>query len=102
MENFSQKYGTFNNEIVKAIEEAKTSPGILTFESSASVGGAATEALTVTGLLSTDTILAVTQKTKGAQNLPLLGYTTQANNALTAVWSATPGAGAVILVTVKR
>lgn len=75
---------------------------LLSFTSSAGAGGAATEAMVLTGLLSTDTIIAVTQKTKGANSLPLLGYTTQATNALTAVWSADPGANAVIVVTVLR
>lgn len=75
---------------------------VYTFTSSAGAGGAASAALTVTGLLATDTILSVTQKTAGANSLPLLGYTTLANNALTVQWSADPGAGAVIVVTVKR
>ncbi len=75
---------------------------IRVYESAAGAGGASTEAMTVTGLGASDTILAVTQKTKGANNLPLLGYTTQAANALTAVWSGNPGAGSVIVVTVKK
>jgi hypothetical protein len=73
-----------------------------TFESTAGAGGAATEIMVLTGLLATDTILAVTQKTVGANSLPLLGYTTLANDALTCVWSANPGAGAVVLVAVER
>lgn len=77
-------------------------PRILTFTSSASSGGAATEAMVLTGLLSTDTILAVSQSVKGANSLPLLGYNTLAADALTAVWSADPGVGAVIVVTVSR
>jgi hypothetical protein len=75
---------------------------IRTYTSAAGDGGAATEAMTVTGLAADDTILAVSQKTEGANDLPLLGWTTQAANALTAVWSADPGAGAVIVVTVKK
>ena len=58
--------------------------------------------MTVTGLKTTDVILSVVQKTKGANNLPLLGWTTVAANSVTAVWSADPGAGSVIVVTVKR
>lgn len=91
---FSFLNKTFNQDIVPS--------KIFTFNSTASVGGAATEVMTLTGLLATDTILAVTQSVKGAANLPLLGYNTQAVNALTAVWSATPGAGAIIKVTVLR
>lgn len=75
---------------------------LLALSSSAGAGGAATEVMVVTGLLSTDTILSVSQKTKGANSLPLLGFNTQVNNALTAVWSADPGAGSIILVAVKR
>jgi len=75
---------------------------IRVYESTAGAGGAATEAMVLTGLAAADTILSVSQKTKGANNLPLLGWTTQAANALTAVWSANPGAGSVIIVTVKK
>lgn len=69
---------------------------------SAGVGGAATEALTCTGLLTTDTVLAVTQKTPGANSLPLLGWSTLANNGITGIWSADPGAGSVVMVLVKH
>lgn len=75
---------------------------IQTYTSSASAGGAATEVMTLTGLAAADTILAVSQSVKGANSLPLLGYGTQAANALTATWSANPGAGAVIVVTVLK
>lgn len=75
---------------------------ILVFTSTAGAGGAATAAMTVTGLKTTDVILSVVQKTKGANNLPLLGWTTVAANSVTAVWSADPGAGSVIVVSVKR
>lgn len=75
---------------------------ILAFTSSAGAGGAASATLTVTGLLSTDTVLSVSQKTAGANNLPLLGWTTVANNALTVQWSADPGAGGVVVVSIKR
>lgn len=92
---YSQTDKSFNSD-------ARVSNKILIFNSATSVGGAATEVMTVTGLLATDKIIAVTQSVKGAANLPLLGYNTQAANALTAVWSATPGAGAVIKVTVLR
>lgn len=92
---FSQTDKSFNSD-------ARVANKILVFDSAPSVGGAATEVMTVTGMLATDKIIAVTQSVKGAANLPLLGYNTQANNALTAVWSATPGAGAVIKVAVLR
>lgn len=75
---------------------------IKTYTSSAGAGGAATEAMTLTGLGASDTILAVSQSVDGANSLPLLGYNTQAANSLTCVWSADPGAGAVVVVTVRK
>ena len=96
--DYNAGLSSFNTDLKKALPAER----IKTFTSTAGTGAAATEAMALTGLLATDTILAVTQKTKGANNLPLLGYTTQANNALTCVWSATVGAGAVVVVTVLR
>lgn len=71
-------------------------------ECAASAGGAATEVLVCTGLAASDVILAVTQRVPGANSLPLLGYSTLATNAITGVWSANPGAGAIVRVTVKH
>lgn len=68
----------------------------------ASAGGAATEALTVVGLGASDVVLAVTQKTPGANDLPLLGWSTQVTDGLTGIWSADPGAGAVVEVLVLK
>lgn len=70
--------------------------------SAAGAGGGATEAMTVTGLLASDEIVSVTQKTPGANSLPLLGWSTQAANTVTGIWSADPGAGAVLQVAFKR
>lgn len=75
---------------------------LVAYTSAAGSGGAATEAMTVTGLAAGDTILAVHQKTDGANNLPLLGWSTQTANALTGIWASDPGAGAVIVVLVKK
>lgn len=86
----------------RALVAADLPFNILSFTSSPGAGGAATEAMTVTGLLATDTILAVSQSVQGANSLPLIGYNTLANNSLTGVWSADPGAGSVIVVSVKR
>lgn len=77
-------------------------PSILVLTSAAGAGGGATEAMTVTGLLTSDTILSVTQSTPGANSLPLIGFSTQATNALTGIWSADPGAGSIIKVAIKR
>jgi len=75
---------------------------ILVFASTATVGGAASEAVTVTGLLSGDTILSVSQKTPGGAALPLLGWSTQITAGITVIYSADMGPGAVVLVAVKR
>jgi hypothetical protein len=72
------------------------------YTSTAGAGGAATEAMVLTGLAAADTILAVTQSTKGANNLPLLSWSTQAANSLTGIWSANPGAGSIIQVLVLK
>lgn len=76
---------------------------IAVIDSDAGAGGAASEAMTVTGLTTDDTVLAVTQKTAGAgAGKTLIGWSTQANDAITGIWDADPGAGAVIQVLVKR
>lgn len=67
---------------------------------SAGAGGAVSQALTCTGLATTDTVLAVTQKTVGANGLSLVGFSTLAANSITAIWHADPGAGSVVQVTV--
>lgn len=83
---------------------AKLSAGlhILSLDSNAGAGGAATEAMSVPGLLTTDQILGVSQVTPGANNLPLIGFNTQIADGLTGVWTLDPGAGAVIRVSVYR
>lgn len=92
--------------VVKASVSASGIAGqlsnLLALTSSAGAGGADSEVMVVTGLLTTDTILSVTQKTPGANDEPLIGYNTQAANALTALYPADPGAGSVIVVAVKR
>lgn len=76
--------------------------------SAASSGGAATETYTVTGLLTTDTIQAVTQFVDGAgAAVGILSYggatgNAAADNALAVVYNADPGANAKIKVVVSR
>jgi hypothetical protein len=70
--------------------------------SAASAGGAASEALTVTGLAADDVILAVTQRVKGANGTATIAWNTQAANALTVEWTANPGAGAIVDVLVLK
>lgn len=67
---------------------------ITTSLSAATAGGAATQVVTVAGLLTTSRILAVSQSVKGANNLPLLSYTNSLNGSLSLIYSADPGAGA--------
>lgn len=75
---------------------------IQVFSSAASSGGASTEALTVTGLLSTDTVISVSQKTPGGNNTALIGWSTLVNNGITGIWTANPGANAIVIVAVIR
>lgn len=76
---------------------------ILAFNSNASLGGSPIETLTVTGLLATDTILAVTQVTPGSvPTSSIVGYSAQANNSLTIQWTANEGPGAIVRVMVSR
>ena len=57
----------------------------------------------VPGLLTTDTILAVTQKTPGAvPTSVMVGYSTQITNGLTVQYTADPGGSEVVIVTVLR
>lgn len=89
-------------EVIGALNDALTSEQQFTFVSTAGAGGSANEVETVSGLLASDTITSVTLKTPGANSLPLLGYTAQSNGSLTAIFSADPGAGSVIQVSVMR
>lgn len=77
-------------------------PKVTILTAAAGAGGAATEVLNVPTLLASDSIVSVTQKTAGANNLPLLGWSTQVAGHITGIWSADPGAGAVVLVTIVR
>jgi hypothetical protein len=64
--------------------------------------GSATPSAVVTGLLGTDTILAVSQKAANANSLPLIGFGTPTADALPLVYSADPGANGTICVTVLK
>lgn len=70
-------------------------------DSDAGAGGLATEAMVVTGLLATDEIT-VEQMTPGANSLALIGWSTQADDTVTGIWAADPGAGAVLRVSYRR
>lgn len=70
--------------------------------STAGAGGSATAVAVVTGLTTTDTIVAVTQKVKGANGTALNGWNTQAANALTLTYTGDPGAGSIVEVAILR
>lgn len=74
------------------------------YDSAASAGGAATETLAVTGLAAADQILAVSQKTKGANGVALIKWTdtSRTANQLAVEWTGNPGAGAVVRVLVLK
>ena len=77
----------------------------LSLDCTASSGGGATETIACPGILTTDTILGVTQQTKGANSTALIGYPSVAAGADslgTAVWTADPGASAVLRVAISR
>jgi hypothetical protein len=90
----------------RALVDASRST-ITKIDSAVSAGGAAAETYTVTGLLTTDTILGVTQFVDGAAAaVGILDYGTAgvaaANNALVVTYNADPGAGAKVRVVVQR
>lgn len=89
-----------------AITLAKLAPGVSPSHiiklagSKTSVGGAASEAFTITGLATTDIVM-LTLKDNGPSNVTILEQTVAANT-LTVVFSANPGAGAIVNYAVLR
>lgn len=65
-----------------------------------SLGGAASEAFTVTGLAATD-IVTLTVKDNGPNNVTILEHSL-ATNQLTIVFSGNPGAGTIVSYVVHR
>lgn len=86
-------------EILNAVSKAHQ---LLYFDSVASVGGAASEALTITDLLVNDEIMSVTQKVPGVNNSHVIGFNTQIEGGLTIVYDSDPGAGSIVRVSIKR
>jgi hypothetical protein len=93
---------TWNGTAWVPIGSGSSGPTILALYSSATHGGAAREAVVVTGLLATDTILSVSQKTMGTADLPLEGWDTQVTGGITVIYLGDMGPGAIVLVAVKR
>jgi hypothetical protein len=86
-----------------AIAGIPAGSNILMFTSGAIIGAPGlSQQMTVTGLLSTDTIISVTQKTPAAASLPLLGWFGQINDAINGIWLGDPAGTPVLLVAVKR
>ena len=83
-------------------EAAALIPTYEKYSSAASAGGAATEAMTFASLEATDTILAVTQKTPGANSVAIIGYGTPGAGSMNITWTADPGAGAVVEIFVLK
>jgi hypothetical protein len=79
-----------------------TAAKLVKYSSAASIGGAATEAVLVTGLAAGDTILAVTQRVAGANGTALNGWNTQIAGGVTLSWTANPGAGSIADILVLK
>ena len=75
---------------------------IVSILSAASAGGAASESLTVSGLLATDTILAVSQSVAGANGTAVSAFGAPGAGSLSVTWTGDPGVGAKVLVLVKH
>jgi len=90
------------NFIYELAKEIDKSIGDFTYDSNASAGGAASEALTITGLKATDTIQSVFQMTKGSLGTAYLSYSNHIDNGLTVEWTGDPGTGSIIKVNIKR
>lgn len=79
-------------------------PVVSLLDSSASAGGSANETLTVTGLLTTDTVVSARMTTEGANNVAVKTFakTCAVNGQYAVEWTADPGAGAVVTVAIQR
>lgn len=75
---------------------------LVRIESDASVGGGATETLTFAGLRADDEIMALSQRVAGASGGAPVAWDTQAADALDVSWDMDPGAGAVVVLMVRR
>lgn len=81
-----------------------SAPLVTALTSAAYGGGSATPTLTVTGLLTTDTILGATQIAKNSNSLPLIGAaaTCAVNDQYAVVYSADPGTTGTVRVMISR
>lgn len=79
-----------------------TTSKLVVYESAVSVGGGVTESMTVTGLLGTDTVLAVTGSVKGANAAAVNAFGAPGAGALSVTFTADPGAGMKVKVFVLK
>jgi hypothetical protein len=94
--------------IAQYAQASASYPSLMTLDSAASAGGGAAETLTVTGLLTTDSIRAISLRKQGANAEALTQYGTagsgaaSATNALPVAFTGDPGAGAIVRVAFTR
>jgi hypothetical protein len=75
---------------------------ILALLSSAIAGGAAAQTATVTGLLTTDTLLGLTQTVANANSLTPISVGAPGSGTILVTYSADPGASGKVLVAISR
>lgn len=90
------------NAVFDALALKLSSAKIVAYDSSPSIGGAASESVAVTGLLSTDTILSVCQKVPGSLLTAQIGFDAPGNGTLVIHWRADPGPGSVMRILVLK
>ena len=92
-----------DEDLVKLLNDLQENANVQAYLSDAGSGGAASEAMTVTGLKASDKILSVTQETEGAGvGKTMIAHSTLVADGLTIKWDADPGAGAKVLVLVRH
>lgn len=99
--------GLGGTSIAGKVQADASQPLISILNSNASSGGGASETLTVTGLLTTDSLLSVTQYVKGANSTAVNGWggatgVCASNDQLAVTWTADPGANAKVRVVLSR
>lgn len=99
----SQDLTALLNGLVGNSNDLAGKANLFKLTSAASAGGGATENdVVVTGLLTTDVILSVSQRVPGGNNLAPIGWADQKAGSLDLTWTGDPGAGAIVEVLVLR
>jgi len=91
-----------DEKLADSLRRVDANSQIIALQSDAGSGGGASEALTITGLKTDDQVLGVTQRVPGANSLAMIGWNTLVLDGMTIVWAADPGAGAIVVVLVRR